>query len=413
MTLSPPRYRTTFCPIELPSELTTGSRFVLWKYGKRGNTSKPTKPPVSLDGSFASSTDPSTWSEFSEVIAAYEVSTDKFEGIGIVFTEDDRLAGIDLDGCRDPDTGVINPTALALVQQFDSYTEISPSGTGLHIFVYGSMSGLERNKTTYRGIGIEMYDRGRYFTLTGSALANTPSKVFERQQELVDVHTAVFGKTTVESVINPARYPLNDEDTISNNVLKLIEGNKKLGRLWHRTENTEYWSDDSPSAWCYRLARLLATINVQERNIAVALVEYRRKHGDPHKALPWYRREAVNAVNSPHDHGASHIPIGLSKISPAELTTLLAMDAAFRHARLLKSSSQQILLVALARFVSENHTSYPSQIRLAEALDRGTSWVSRQMGELRKAGCIEIERMPSPGRNTEYRLNLKDETHHR
>jgi putative DNA primase/helicase len=45
--------------------------------------------------------------------------------------------GIDLDGCRDPQTGVIEPWALEVVRLLDSYTEVSPSGRGLHIWVRG------------------------------------------------------------------------------------------------------------------------------------------------------------------------------------------------------------------------------------------------------------------------------------
>ena len=74
---------------------------------------------------------------------------------------------------------------------------------------------------------------------------------------------------------------------------------------------------------------------------------------------------------------------------------------------------KQILLVALARYLTDMHTAYPSQLLLAGDLGRGTSWVSAQMAKLKKSGCIEVVRKPTRGRNTEYHLHLDDETHHR
>lgn len=53
--------------------------------------------------------------------------------VGFVFTRDDPFVGIDLDHCRDPETGKIKPWALEIVAKLNSYSEVSPSGTGLHI----------------------------------------------------------------------------------------------------------------------------------------------------------------------------------------------------------------------------------------------------------------------------------------
>jgi primase-polymerase (primpol)-like protein len=58
-------------------------------------------------------------------------------GVGFVFSSDDPYVGIDLDGCRNPQTGYIEPWALEIVRRLNSYTEISRSGTGLHIIAKG------------------------------------------------------------------------------------------------------------------------------------------------------------------------------------------------------------------------------------------------------------------------------------
>jgi len=46
--------------------------------------------------------------------------------------------GIDLDKCRNPETGELEPEAQEIVRRMDSYTEVSPSGTGVHIYVIGT-----------------------------------------------------------------------------------------------------------------------------------------------------------------------------------------------------------------------------------------------------------------------------------
>ena len=104
----------------------------------------------------ASSTDPTTWS-------SYE-ATEGHEKIGFVFTEDDPYCGIDLDDCIDPETGKMSKEARLIVGRFASYTEVSPSGTGVKIFVKARVPGPRRKNPQKR---MEIYDRGRFFAITG------------------------------------------------------------------------------------------------------------------------------------------------------------------------------------------------------------------------------------------------------
>jgi hypothetical protein len=97
--------------------------------------------------------------------ACNAVSRYSHDGIGFAFTTDDPFVGIDLDHCRDPETGVIEPWAMEIATQFASYTEITPSGTGLHILVRGQLPPGRR-----RTGKIETYDDGRYFRMSGDVL---------------------------------------------------------------------------------------------------------------------------------------------------------------------------------------------------------------------------------------------------
>jgi len=147
----------------IPQELKAYDQWVVWKWETRKG--KPTKPLYNVvTGKNASHSDPETWGTFKQAVAAYETPDSGFDGIGFVFAEEDPFCGIDLDKCRDLVSGNIEPWALKLIKEFDSYTEISPSGTGLKIFIKGHLSG-GGIKTKH----VEVYDRQRYFTVTGQA----------------------------------------------------------------------------------------------------------------------------------------------------------------------------------------------------------------------------------------------------
>jgi putative DNA primase/helicase len=92
---------------QAPEELRTKDQFVTWREEDRGGD--PTKVPYSIRGGRASSTNPNTWAPFDDVIVYAEENG--MDGIGFVFTEDDPYTGIDLDKCRNPETGEIEPWA--------------------------------------------------------------------------------------------------------------------------------------------------------------------------------------------------------------------------------------------------------------------------------------------------------------
>jgi len=138
----------------IPQALKALSRWVAWRREERDG--KPTKVPYNvLTGNKASVTDPDDWATFEQAIAAFEAGG--YDGIGFVLTADDPFAGVDLDHCLDPNTGVLEPWASSIVDQLHSYTERSPSGEGLRIFVIGKLPPGRRRKGP-----IEFYDSQRY-----------------------------------------------------------------------------------------------------------------------------------------------------------------------------------------------------------------------------------------------------------
>lgn len=164
---------------DLPGELTTGQRFVCWQYQEREG--KKTKVPISPKGGMAKVNTPSTWGTFQEAVSHCEKQG--LSGIGIVLSKNTgpSLVGIDLDHCID-DAGNLSPEAKEIVETLASYTEITPSGKGLRVFVKGKLPDGARRKGT-----IEIYDDLRYLTLTGNHYKGTPRTVEARQEELIKV----------------------------------------------------------------------------------------------------------------------------------------------------------------------------------------------------------------------------------
>lgn len=166
----------------VPKAMQERQQWVLWKIVNRENG--PTKVPFSIDGKPASSTDPATWNSYFAVKAVLEFGS--WDGIGFVFSEDDPFTGIDLDGCVN---GTVAPWAMEIIQSLDSYTEMSPSRTGVHIVVEGKFALPKgRNKklgeADGKNPGIEIYDKGRFFCVTGKRGKTCPHEPQPRQEQL-------------------------------------------------------------------------------------------------------------------------------------------------------------------------------------------------------------------------------------
>ena len=146
-------------------ELAERRQFVGWRYAPNPDGGKPKKPPINPHtGKYANDTAPETWGTFTEAERA--ATRHGLPGVGFVFTQEDPYAGVDLDDCRDSETGELEKWAERIVTAFGSYAEVSPSGTGVKIICRGRLPDWAGNR---RG-NIEVYDQARYFTLTGRAL---------------------------------------------------------------------------------------------------------------------------------------------------------------------------------------------------------------------------------------------------
>lgn len=149
---------------KIPDELKALRQWLLWKLEERHG--RMTKVPYQPNGRHANVTAPRTWNTFDVCVRALQ--SGKFSGIGFVFTKGAvSYAGVDLDKCRNPRTGVTEGWAMQIIKEIGSYTELSQSKTGWHIIVKNCGLPVEggRNKR------VEMYCYGRYFCMTGERAA--------------------------------------------------------------------------------------------------------------------------------------------------------------------------------------------------------------------------------------------------
>jgi putative DNA primase/helicase len=226
--------------VEIPAELRERNQWVSWRYETRGG--RLTKVPVSpVTCRRASSTDPSTWGSYRQALGMVTA-----EGIGFVFSKDDPYCGVDLDRCV-ARSGSLHPKAYKIVHAMASYVEFSPSGTGLHIIVRGRLGkGRRTTKTPWRG-DLEIYDRGRFFTMGDEGRGT----IREAGDELSALISFYFPGPDETVPVRPSK-PLSDDDTV---IVDRMLDNPRLAALW-AGDTAEHGGDTSAGdlALCNRLA---------------------------------------------------------------------------------------------------------------------------------------------------------------
>lgn len=187
----------------IPDELKQLDNWCVWKFENRNG--KRTKIPFNAaTGEFAKSNDKSTWSSYETAVNAEGV-----DGIGFFF--EPPYLGIDIDDIDDDlhrfkQGDKLDNIVSEFNEAFKSYTEVSPSGNGLHIIVKGKIPGSRRRKGN-----IEMYDSGRFFTMTGKNIG--------KYKDVTEVSEQVF-KTIYNKYLpdNTIKYPTtnNYQENIHN-----------------------------------------------------------------------------------------------------------------------------------------------------------------------------------------------------
>ena len=180
----------------LPPELLELHQWILWFEERRGDKLDkiPSAPWKTGHWKQASATDPQNWTDFDTAIE-WAKKRDGY-GVGFCFRPEGGIVGIDLDGCID-ETGNVSKKAQRIIERANSYTELSPSGRGIHIIVKGILpAAITKND------GVEAYDRDRFFTVSGRRLISAPCAVNEAQ-DLLDELYEKYGRKIAPLFVTP------------------------------------------------------------------------------------------------------------------------------------------------------------------------------------------------------------------
>jgi primase-polymerase (primpol)-like protein len=219
--------------MRVPPELLEYKQWVLWRRAEING--RVTKVPVSpWSGKAAACDKPQTWGTYRHVL--YALRRFPCDGIGFVFTSADPFCGIDLDNCRTVN-GIIATDALDMIRCFGSYTELSPSGTGVHILIKAKLSGKGR-----RTGHIEIYDSGRYFTISGKHVSGTPFSIQSRQEALEGLEAELFPVASSPRTVVVTNLDLSDEQIIER-ATNARNGDRFM-RLW-AGDASDYGNDRS------------------------------------------------------------------------------------------------------------------------------------------------------------------------
>jgi putative DNA primase/helicase len=222
--------------------------WVLWKLELKG--SRQTKVPYTIYHEYASSTNPKTWTTFENVSRVYE-SSEKYSGIGFVFTEENGIIFVDIDHCFNENREG-DDRAKDILSAFNegTFAEVSQSGTGVHIFAKGTIPRSFKNDRQ----NVEMYSKGRFCAMTGNALYRT---------EVNDCQTAL------DYVFEEYRTPERKKTEYSHTsqiatgseleILNRARKSEKTGQEFSRLFDSGDWNGlESQSNADYRLCVMLA-----------------------------------------------------------------------------------------------------------------------------------------------------------
>jgi hypothetical protein len=237
---------------QIPEELRALRNWVAWRSEKRAGRNgavRETKVPYhARTAKRARSNDPATWSTFEEAQAA--LKRGDYTGLGFCLTP--PYVGVDLDGCRQ--NGSNEPWAAEIIRELDSYSELSPSGHGVHVIVRGQLPDGPRQKDLdgdHHGVGLYDAARGRYLTMTGAAING--NFVQERTAELRRIHARLFPPKK-KPAPRPQSVGGDDDDQLIERARNANDGGK-FARLWDGQWEGDYPSQsEADSALCMKLA---------------------------------------------------------------------------------------------------------------------------------------------------------------
>lgn len=208
---------------------------------------KKKKPISPHTGGGAKANDQTTWGTFKEAVEAVDAYS--LDGIGFEFGN--GICGVDIDHCVAED-GTLSDTAKEIIQAMNSYTEYSPSGTGIHILFTGNVEANADFYTNNREIGVEIYGKEHYFTVTGNVLGKL-QPIQERTTEVKQIQLKYMRKAKKEAPKAPKpTVALSDEEVIRK--ASTAKNADEFKKLWSGDINGYDSQSEADLALCNKLA---------------------------------------------------------------------------------------------------------------------------------------------------------------
>jgi putative DNA primase/helicase len=188
---------------------------------------------------------PETWSTYEVALATYQEYLGykhPFDGIG--FMNSGAYTLLDIDTCREKETGKISEQARAMVMRFQTYWEISQSGTGLHGIARGSIPAGVKEE----GV-IEMYPANRFFVWTGNHLDGTTDTIEDCDQELHALYSELRPAKSEEQTAQPTIDDAELDDQALQAILEKVRNGKnglRFTKLWNGDASDYRKADGSP-----------------------------------------------------------------------------------------------------------------------------------------------------------------------
>jgi putative DNA primase/helicase len=229
-------------PGGIPRELTERPQWVCWRFFRKQDSTRWDKLPLNpLTRAAAKSDTPSTWGTFDVALSAYQGGG--LDGIGYVIGDEEPFTVVDLDGVRDPASGVLLPWAAGLVDRLGTFNDVSPSGRGVHLVVRGKLPPGRRQRKNWPGGGaVEAYDFRRFFSVTGHPLneeSDPPPIVDASGGLLAQVHLEYLQRPAWALARRPAPEPTppatptpaaGDDEVLAR--IRRSDVGEKFNRLW-------------------------------------------------------------------------------------------------------------------------------------------------------------------------------------
>lgn len=158
------------------------------------DTEAPIPIRASGCGTFVAPDDAATWATFDEAMLYHERSDTDTDGVALMLA--DSLIVTTLDDCRDPNSGAIDDWATGIIEEVDTYAEVSPDGTGLRLIATANLAepldtllGISRSSGAGTSSRVRMFDVG-YLVYTGRQVSGTPDDVQARFHEIQTAYEA-------------------------------------------------------------------------------------------------------------------------------------------------------------------------------------------------------------------------------